>query len=281
MKTYKTITDYRNWRKQLPLGASIGFVPTMGALHQGHMSLVKASCGINSVTVVSIFVNAIQFNSKKDFEKYPVTLERDLEMCKKAGVDAVFIPSQNTMYGENHSTFCEVEQLDTHLCGATRPGHFKGVCTVVLKFFNIIMPTVAYFGQKDFQQAAIICKMVEDLNIHIKIDIKETIREPDGLAMSSRNVRLSVLERERALSIYRGLQKAKQQVHSGIHDTRQLIEVLTAEIEKASPKKIDYISVVSQQTLQPLKELNEPAVIAVAVFFGDTRLIDNIVVEPG
>jgi pantoate--beta-alanine ligase len=180
------------------------------------------------------------------------------------------------MYRDSHLTYCEVQQLDQHLCGAARPGHFKGVCTVVLKLFNIIEPTVAYFGKKDFQQAAIIQRMVSDLNLNLQISRQETVRESSGLAVSSRNLKLSPEELHKASAVYRGLQKALQAFLHGEHDSELLIETASKEISASQPDKIDYLSIVSQDTLQPLARIDRPAIMAAAVFYGGTRLIDNV-----
>jgi pantoate--beta-alanine ligase len=280
MHIHKTAEEYKLWRKTLSADISLGFIPTMGALHEGHKALIETGVRENHFSVVSIFVNPIQFNSAQDLETYPVCLEADLALCRGAGVSAVFIPETAGMYDRNHLTYCEVEQLDKHLCGATRPGHFRGVCTVVMKLFNIVKPDIAYFGKKDFQQAVIIERMVKDLNIDVKILKIDTVREPSGLAISSRNQRLSEPEKKRAAAIYRGLKRAKEMFFKGELNSAVLIRAAEREINSSGPENIDYIQVVSQSNLQPLKKIGEPSLLAAAVFYGNTRLIDNVELNP-
>ncbi len=260
-------------------GKQIGFVPTMGYLHEGHLSLVKISKRQSDFQVMSIFVNRIQFNDRKDFESYPREYERDFALAEKAGVNLIFLPEEEEMY-HNQRTFVEVESLADHLCGATRPGHFRGVCTVVAKLFNIVLPDVSVFGRKDIQQALIIEKMVKDLNFPIRIIIAPTIREEGGLAMSSRNKHLSSDERKRALSINRGLHAAKSRIESGIRRKEEIIAAVRSELEKSTPDKIDYIELVSYETLQPIEHIEGRTILAIAAFFGSTRLIDNMLIEP-
>jgi len=280
MKIYKTINEYKRWRNSLPHDDGLGFIPTMGALHDGHKALIKEGVEENKHTVVSIFVNALQFNSQTDLETYPRTLEQDLKICEELGVSSVFAPNHDEMYSPGHSACCEVEGLDKYLCGASRPGHFKGVCTVVLKLFNIIAPTAAYFGQKDFQQARIIQRMVEDLKIETKISTIKTIREPSGLAISSRNLHLSPEMKEKAAGIYRGLSKTEKMFLKGEKDSSNLIGIAQEEILSSSPDKIDYLTIVSQKILESISKIEEPAVIAAAVFYGGIRLIDNVLLDP-
>ncbi len=274
-----TIEDVRTRVKQARAeGKRIGFVPTMGYLHDGHLSLVEISKQQSDFQVMSIFVNRIQFNDKKDFESYPREHERDFALAKSAGVHLMFLPEEEEMYCNQH-TFVEMESLTEHLCGATRPGHFRGVCTVVSKLFNIVQPDVAVFGRKDIQQAIIIEKMVKDLNFPLRIIIAPTIREEGGLAMSSRNKHLSPSERIRALSIYRGLLAAKSLIESGNRDVRTIIAAAQSNIESSRPEKIDYIELVSYETLAPINIMNQRAILAIAAFFGTTRLIDNMLIE--
>ncbi len=275
-----TIEDVRARVKQAREEAKrIGFVPTMGYLHDGHLSLVEISKKQSDFQVMSIFVNRIQFNDKKDFESYPREYERDFALAKSAGVHLIFLPGEEEMYC-NQRIFVEVESLTEHLCGATRPGHFRGVCTVVSKLFNIVQPDVAVFGRKDIQQAIIIEKMVMDLNFPVRIIIAPTIREEGGLAMSSRNKHLSTAERTRALSIYRGLLAAKSLIESGNRDVREIIAAAQSEIESSKPEKIDYIELVSCEMLAPINIIDQRAILAIAAFFGTTRLIDNMLIEP-
>ena len=258
-------------------GKSIGFVPTMGYLHEGHISLMRCSKKDNDITVVSIFVNPIQFGVNEDLDRYPRDLERDLQICKKEGVDYVFHPSVEEMYPEGFSTYVVVEGLTEGLCGAYRPGHFKGVTTVVNKLFNIVQPDRAYFGEKDYQQLKVIQRMVKDLNMNVQVIGCPIVREPDGLAMSSRNKYLSPEERKAALSLSKALFKAKELFESGETD----INKIRKEMEKIilshpEVKEIQYIEFVDAETLKPKEKLEKGTVIALAVFVGNTRLIDNI-----
>ncbi len=258
-------------------GKSIGFVPTMGYLHEGHISLMRCSKKDNDITVVSIFVNPIQFGVNEDLDRYPRDLERDLQICKKEGVDYVFHPSVEEMYPEGFSTYVIVEGLTEGLCGAFRPGHFKGVTTVVNKLFNIVQPDRAYFGEKDYQQLKVIQRMVKDLNMNVQVIGCPIVREPDGLAMSSRNKYLSPEERKAALSLSKALFKAKELFESGETD----INKIRKEMEKIilshpEVKEIQYIEFVDAETLKPKEKLEKGTVIALAVFVGNTRLIDNI-----
>lgn len=258
-------------------GKKIGFVPTMGYLHDGHLSLVEISKKHADYHVMSIFVNKIQFNDPNDFNSYPRELKRDIDLAEGAGVDLVFMPDDSEIY-RDHQTYVDVELLTKHLCGAHRPGHFKGVFTVVAKLFNIVQPDVAVFGQKDIQQIITIEKMVNDLNFPMEIIIAPIIREKEGLAMSSRNKHLSDGQKEAALSIYKSLQKAEEMITEGERSSDKIISGMKKIIENGKPQKIDYISVVGYDKLQPIEELKEKSVIAVAAFFGNTRLIDNMLV---
>jgi pantoate--beta-alanine ligase len=279
MEVLNTIQEFRAWRKSLPVGESPGFVPTMGALHKGHASLIAQCCRENAYGVVSIFINPIQFNSSTDLSNYPKSLDSDLEMCEKLGVKAIFSPSKEVMYRPGHVTYCQVAELDKTLCGATRPGHFQGVCTVVLKLFHIVLPGIAYFGQKDYQQARILQQLVSDLDMEIQIEILPIVREPSGLAMSSRNLRLSPQQRQQAAAIYSGLTKAQALFQGGQWDSKSLIKTVETEILKSNPEKIDYITVASRKSLQPLSRVEEPAVLATAVYYGEIRLIDNVLLN--
>ena len=258
-------------RQKIP----VGFVPTMGALHEGHMSLIDICKKRNAFCAMSIFVNKIQFNDKGDFAKYPRTLEADANMAAGRGADMIFTPNDEIMYA-NHRTYVDVEFLTDGLCGAHRPGHFRGVFTVVTKLFNIVQPDFAVFGQKDIQQAVSIEKMVKDLNIPVEIIIAPIIRESDGLALSSRNVHLSEDERLRALSLNRALKECRAQIEAGERKSSKVIENARAIIERdGRPESIDYISLVDYETLQPCGEITGKTVLALAANFGSTRLIDN------
>nr|WP_041112976.1 MULTISPECIES: pantoate--beta-alanine ligase [unclassified Hydrogenobaculum] len=252
---------------------TIGFVPTMGYLHEGHMSLVKASKNMCDITVVSIFVNPKQFGPKEDYSRYPRNLERDLKLLEEAKIDMVFIPDVDTIYPEGFSTTINIGPLADILEGTFRPGHFDGVCTVVTKLFNIIKPDKAFFGEKDYQQLKIIQKLVKDLNLDIEIVPIPTKREEDGLAMSSRNAYLNQEERRRASSIYRFLLKAKEAFEKGIKDTDKIIEYAKAVLDV---DVIDYIKIVDKETLEEKTTPSKYDRIFIAVRIGSTRLIDNV-----
>lgn len=274
----RKIKDMKQITKRLKKeGKTIGFVPTMGYLHEGHVSLIRCSKKDNDITVVSIFVNPIQFGKNEDLDRYPRDLERDVEICTKEGVDYVFYPSADEMYPEGFSTYVEVEGITQRLCGAFRSGHFKGVTTVVAKLFNIVQPDRAYFGEKDYQQLKVIQKMVRDLNIDVEVIGCPLIREKDGLALSSRNKYLTPEERKSALSISRALFRAKQMFESGEKDPSKVIDEVK-RIISSQPlvKEIQYVEVVDPERLTPKKKLEKGDVVAVAVFVGNTRLIDNI-----
>src|SRR5262245_59510216 len=245
-------------------GKPIGFVPTMGALHEGHAALVRAAASASNFVVVSIFVNPTQFGQKEDFAKYPRTLEADQKMCEAAGANLIFAPGVEEMYPPNSFTFVEVGKLGDHLCGASRPGHFRGVCTVVLKLFNIVRPDVAHFGAKDYQQGRIITQMVRDLNVPVEVRIEPTVREPDGLALSSRNRYLSSEERAVGPRIYQALQSVRARARAGEIDVARLESALLAELSAIPGARTDYARVVDAETLQPLTRLDRPAVAAVA-----------------
>ncbi|MDD5436841.1 MAG: pantoate--beta-alanine ligase [Candidatus Omnitrophica bacterium] len=260
-------------------GKSIGLVPTMGYLHEGHLSLVRAASKHTDVVVMSIFVNPIQFGPKEDFEKYPRDLKRDEELATSAGADIIFSPSVNNMYPAGYSTYVNVETLTSGLCGASRPGHFKGVTTVVAKLFEIVRPDISYFGQKDAQQAIVIKKMAEDLNMGIEIKIMPTIREKDGLAMSSRNIYLSEDERKDALVLHGSLMKAEEMIKSGERESRKIIRAIEGMIKSVPSARLDYASIVDTVNLKEAKVLSGEMLIALAVFIGKTRLIDNTIVK--
>jgi pantoate--beta-alanine ligase len=272
-----TITDVRRAtaaaREQ---GRTVGFVPTMGALHEGHAALVRAAKAASDFVVVSIFVNPTQFGPKEDFAKYPRTLAADQKLCGTAGADLIFAPTVEEMYPEHSVTFVDTGTLGDHLCGATRPGHFRGVCTVVMKLFNIVQPDRSHFGAKDYQQARIIAQMVRDLNVPVEVHVEPTVREPDGLALSSRNRYLSAAERALAPRLQKALQATRERAQAGEIDAARLESALHAELSAIPGARVDYARVVDAKTLQPLARLDRPAVAAVAVFLGTTRLIDNL-----
>ena len=260
-------------------GKSIGLVPTMGYLHEGHLSLARAAKKHTDVVVMSIFVNPIQFGPKEDFERYPRDLKRDEGLATGAGVDIIFHPFVKDMYPAGYSTYVNVEGLTETLCGTSRPGHFKGVTTVVAKLFEIIRPDIAYFGQKDAQQAIVIKKMACDLNMGIEVKIMPTIRESDGLAMSSRNAYLEDAERRDALVLHGSLEKAEEMIKSGERDPRKVIKAMQELIKGSPAAKIDYVSIVDAATLKEIKTITGEILVAVAVFIGKTRLIDNIILK--
>lgn len=261
-------------------GKTIGFVPTMGYLHRGHISLMELARDKCDILAVSIFVNPAQFSPGEDFEKYPRDKERDLRICNEVGVDVVFIPDEKEIYPKGYSTYVSVEgNLTKYLCGASRPGHFKGVATIVTKLFNIITPDFAVFGEKDAQQLAVIRQIVSDLNLPVKIISAPIIREPDGLAMSSRNEYLTQQERQVAPQLYKSLLLAKELVEKGERNSETITSMIHDYLDKIGEFKIDYIEVVDPETMTPIKQIRGKALISVAVFLGKARLIDNIMVE--
>jgi len=262
-------------------GKSIGFVPTMGALHEGHASLIRAARRAHDIVVVSIFVNPAQFGPSEDFRKYPRTREQDAALCAKLGVDIVFSPTAQAMYPRDFSTYVTVEGMENALCGASRPGHFKGVATVVAKLFYIVMPDAAYFGRKDAQQAAIIGRMAADLNMPIEIKVLPTVRDGDGLALSSRNAYLSASERRDALLLYQSLLFARSLVQRGERSAEAITAAVRKMINACPAARIDYVSIVEASTLLPLAVVKGKCLIALAVWIGSTRLIDNIEVRAG
>jgi pantoate--beta-alanine ligase len=254
-------------------------VPTMGALHKGHISLVRLArenAGGNGEVAVSIFVNPLQFEPGSDFDKYPRTESADEELCREEGVDVLFRPKENEIYAVNRSVFVEETALSNRLCGKSRPGHFRGVCTVVAKLFHILAPHAAVFGEKDFQQLAIIRRMARDLNFPIEIIGAPTVREADGLALSSRNQYLDTEERAQAPILRAALLKASEQGRSGELSSAKIVEQVRTTISNASRARIDYVELVSADDFQPRKKVERNSLLAVAVFFGKTRLIDNI-----
>jgi pantoate--beta-alanine ligase len=260
---------------------TVGLVPTMGALHEGHASLIRAARAETGFVAVSIFVNPTQFDPNEDFNRYPRPLEQDLEACGREGVDLAFVPEPAAVYPPSFRTFVEVHGLQEVLCGASRPGHFRGVATVVLKLFNIVQPDVAYFGQKDAQQARIIRQMVHDLDVPAEIRVCPIVREPDGLALSSRNQYLDPEQRRHATVLHRALAEARRLVEAGERDTAVVRRALAERLASAPGAAVDYAAVVDYDTLQPVERLRGQVLIAVAVKFGGTRLIDNAMVEVG
>lgn len=280
MKIYGEIAKVREtvkaWKAQ---GLTVGFVPTMGYLHEGHKSLIDAARKENDRVVVSIFVNPMQFGPKEDLASYPRDLDKDAKLCEAAGVDVIFHPEPEEMYTPQFCSYVDMNGLTTELCGKTRPTHFRGVQTVVLKLFHIVTPDRAYFGQKDAQQLAVIKRMVTDLNVDVQIIGCPIIREEDGLAKSSRNTYLNAEERKAALVLSRSLKLGKELVEKGEKSAEALKKVITAEIEKEPLAKIDYVEVVDFDTITPTETIRQSVLVAIAVYIGKTRLIDNFIVE--
>ncbi len=272
-----TIADVRaEVEEARRLGMTVLFVPTMGALHEGHASLIRAAGRPSAFVVVSIFVNPTQFGPNEDFARYPRTLDADQKLCTEAGANLIFAPTAEEMYPDSPLTSVEVAELQDVLCGPLRPGHFRGVCTVVLKLFNIVAPDVAVFGEKDFQQSRIIRRMVRDLNVPVEIQIEPTVREADGLALSSRNRYLTAEQRAAAPGIHRALQAVRSRAQAGETDVTRLEQSLRAELEAIPGARVEYARIVDAETLQTPAKLDRPAAAAVAVFLGNTRLIDNV-----
>lgn len=281
MKIASTIQDTRAAvRAARRAGKVIGLVPTMGALHEGHLSLVRAAKAHSDFVTVSIFVNPLQFGPKEDLSKYPRTFERDCALLEKEGVDLVFAPSVAEMYPSGATTHVEVGGLSDRLDGGSRPGHFRGVTTVVAKLFHIVEPDQAFFGQKDAAQAAIIRKMVLDLNFALEVVICPIVREPDGLAMSSRNVYLSPNERKQSLILSRSLQAVQKAFDSGERNRGKLATIGTSTMATEPGARLDYFSLIDPDSLEPVSEITRPTLVAVAAWIGSTRLIDNLVLRP-
>jgi pantoate--beta-alanine ligase len=260
-------------------GKTIGFVATMGYLHQGHLSLVRASRRKTDVTVVSIFVNPAQFGPKEDFQKYPRNIENDCALLEKEKVDYLFCPSAGEMYPEGYKTYVEVHELQDKLCGRSRPGHFRGVATVVLKLLQIVQPDVAFFGRKDAQQAILLQKMCRDLNLDVKIQVMPIVRDRDGLALSSRNSYLNPEQRKAALILRKSLEEAKAAIACGERRADVLIPQIRRRLEEEPLARVDYIEIVDLKGLEPVKAIVKEALVALAVFIGRTRLIDNMIVR--
>lgn len=281
MKIIYTVEQMRLWHKgERQKGKKIGFVPTMGYLHEGHLSLVEAAKCENDTVVMSIFVNPLQFGPNEDYKTYPRDIERDTHLAEKAGVDAIFIPEVNEMYTYYPQlTTVEVKDISERLCGASRPGHFTGVTTVVTKLFNIVQPDAAYFGQKDYQQVQVIKQMVADLNMPVRVISVPIKRETDGLAMSSRNTYLSEKERQEALCLNEALLLCKDSYEKGEKNAEILKEIMVSRIRKEPSASIDYIEICDADTLKPVDKITKPTAVALAVKIGRTRLIDNMVIR--
>lgn len=264
------------YRKQ---GKTIGFVPTMGYLHEGHLSLIRIAKANADIVVLSIYVNPTQFAPNEDLSQYPRDFDRDEQLAKQEGVEIIFYPDDKEMYPAGYKTFVEVEDLTQNLCGASRPTHFRGVTTICTKLFNSVKPHCAVFGQKDYQQALIIQRMVKDLNLDLQMIVAPIVREEDGLAMSSRNKYLSGIQRKQALSLNQSLQLAHELFQKGERNTVTLKNTIRNHISRQSEAHIDYIEIVDAETLSEISEIKNTCVIALAVFFEKTRLIDNIILK--
>jgi pantoate--beta-alanine ligase len=277
MNIYTTLREMREaCRGARRNGRRLGLVPTMGALHEGHLSLVRAAKAQCHAVAVSIFVNPLQFGPKEDFAKYPRTFERDCELLEREGVDFLFSPAAEEMFPQRAVTYVTVEGLSERLCGRSRPGHFRGVTTVVSKLFHIVEPDAAFFGQKDAAQAAIIRRMVRDLDFGVEIVVGPIVREPDGLAMSSRNAYLDPQQRIAALVLFRALSEVRNRFDQGERNAGKLIAAGKREFTKEAAVRLDYLEIVDPETLEPRLSVSDRSLIAVAGFVGSTRLIDNI-----
>ncbi|MBC8198571.1 MAG: pantoate--beta-alanine ligase [Desulfobacterales bacterium] len=278
MKVIIRVTEMREHSKRMRgLGKTIAFVPTMGALHEAHLALIKEGRKLGDDLVVSIFANPSQFSPEEDFESYPRNFDKDLKLLQKKGVDVIFSPNEDELYQDGFQTYVELENLPNHLCGISRPIFFRGVATVVTKLFNIVRPHIAIFGGKDYQQLAVIRRMVRDLNFDIKIVGFPTVREPDGLAMSSRNSYLTPEQRINAVCLYKSLKQSQELVESGIKDAKRIIDAAYALIKSHPETAIDYIAICDPETLADMETIDRPALMALAVNVGKTRLIDNMI----
>ena len=277
MRVLTTIDEMRAaCREVRRAGKRLGLVPTMGALHAGHLSLVRAARAVCDVVAVSIFVNPLQFGPREDFSRYPRDLEKDRALLHREGIDLVFAPGDGEMYGQERSTWVTVEGLSERLCGRSRPGHFSGVTTVVCKLFHIVEPDTAFFGQKDAAQAAIIRRIVRDLNFDIQIVVAPIIREQDGVAMSSRNAYLTPEQRKQAAVLYRALMRVQTLADRGERQAADLIRAGEEVIREEPAARLEYLEIVNPDTLEPVADISRGALVAVAALLGDTRLIDNI-----
>lgn len=277
MQVIETIAELMALRQQL--SDAVGFVPTMGYLHQGHLALVKRARTENSAVVVSIYVNPAQFGLREDFARYPRELDRDFELLQREKADIIFVPSDAEMYPPEFSSWIDVQKVTERLEGASRPGHFRGVATIVAKLFNLVQPSRAYFGQKDAQQAVVVKRIVADLNMGIEIVVVPTVRESDGLAMSSRNVHLSPEGRRAATVLFKALTLARQLGRGGEKDAEEIRRQITSLIQKEPLAGIDYVSIADARTLEELSFIDRPALASLAVTIGKTRLIDNMPLE--
>jgi len=282
MEVAETIQSVRSQVKAArEKGKKIGFVPTMGALHVGHISLIEAAVNQTGFVIVSIFVNPTQFGPGEDLEKYPRPIKADLEICRNTDVNVVFAPTREQMYPQENLTWVTVEKLTEPLCGRFRPGHFRGVTTVCAKLFNIVQPDIAFFGQKDAQQAIVIKRMVADLNMPLQIVVCPTVRETDGLAVSSRNKYLSPQQRKDATIIYKSLLKCQELIETGLTDPNEIVAKVREVLQSVPSVQLEYVSIVDAETLQNIDKIASNILAAIAVRIGSTRLIDNILLDTG
>lgn len=276
MEIIRTAQEMQAWSfARRKAGKTVAFVPTMGALHEGHMSLLREGRHRADILVCSVFVNPAQFGPGEDLSRYPRDIENDLKKIKELKADAVFLPGDDAIYPKGYQTYVTVDEVTRHLCGLSRPGHFRGVATIVLKLFNIVTPDVAIFGEKDFQQLVVIKRMVKDLNLPVEIVGMPIVRETDGLAMSSRNRYLSAEERNAALSLSQSLTKAELLVQKGERDPKKIIKTVRDALYAAKTVHVDYVELCDPDTLESMKTFRPPALLAIAAFVGPTRLIDN------
>jgi len=282
VEVVKTVGELRSLRLKLREGRTVAsLVPTMGALHAGHLSLVREAKKLSDHVVVSIFVNPTQFGPGEDYQRYPRNLDEDLRVLKELGAGSVFVPDASEIYPQGFETFVTVGELSQKLCGLSRPVHFRGVATVVLKLLNIVEPRIAVFGQKDFQQCVLIRRMVKDLNLEAKIVVCPIVREDDGLAMSSRNQYLNSQERKAAPILYRCLESARQEVKQGEVRSERILRGVVNRIDAEPLAKLDYAEIVNEETLDPDREVRKGSLLALAAWIGKTRLIDNEMLKPG
>ena len=280
MRLIKEISQMKDYRRKIKASQTVGFVPTMGAFHEGHLSLIRKACQQCDKVVVSVFVNPIQFGKGDDYQRYPRNLSEDISLSEKEGIDVVFAPSLEEMYPRDYSTFVQVGgPLSSTLEGASRSGHFKGVATVLIKLFNIVKPDFSYFGEKDYQQVLIVKKVVDELNLDTQIIVLPTIREKDGLALSSRNSYLNEGERKAAAILYKALEKAGLWIKEGERNPFSIVSKIKDLIKKESLAKLDYVAVVNPDTLEKVEDIRGTVLIALAVRIGETRLIDNMRIE--
>ena len=279
IETIETISRLRAWRSEVPPDTAVALVPTMGALHAGHGALIDAARRDGGVVAVSIFVNPLQFNNKDDLGRYPRTLDADRAFCRERGVGIVFAPPATEVYPQPLECSVDVGGLADHLCGPFRPGHFRGVATVVLKLFEMVQPDRAYFGEKDAQQLAIVKRLVADFNLPVTVVGVPTVREPDGLAMSSRNRHLNAAERSLAVCLYQALLRARDRITNGETRPSAIVEAAAATIPRSETLKLEYLEIVDPETMQPVEIVDAPVRVAAALWVGSTRLIDNLLVS--